>query len=198
MVFQHEWGAVRVLHSILTQMGLTTPQAETVLATPSERNSSVTVRLAKRTTLKDDSANAALIQAGWPVPLKSRYAFTSQDGYPLGKISDRVIYRRSDPNVQKRYVSSPSSSRIPARGETTYFGWPDFVDDPSLHPNNEWHNRRFERTACELDLDRCFLTPFAGLRSGTVGWEDVFKQFAFVDGACGDCLIHHLVKIQVS
>ncbi|KAJ9478799.1 EF-hand domain-containing protein [Pseudozyma hubeiensis] len=183
--------SLQELERALSQMGLTTSQAETALSTQTERNLSVAVRLGKRTTLKDDSANAALIQAGWPVPLKSRYAFTSQDGYPLGKISDRVIYRRS--NMQERYVSSPSSSLTPARGETTYFGWPDFVDDPSLHANHVWHNQRFERTACDLDLDRCFLTPFAGLRSGTVGWEDVFKQFAFVDGACGDCLIHHLV-----
>lgn len=180
------------LSEALSQMGLTPSQATTTSHGPSERNLTVIVRLAKRTTLKEDSANAVLIQTGWPVPLNSRYAFVSQDGYPLGDVSSQVISRRSEA-LEKRRVSSPSSDITPGRGETTYFGWPDFVNDPSLHPNNEWYNRRFERTACELDLDRCLIRPFSQLRNSSVSWEDVFKQFAYADGACGDCLIHHLM-----
>uniref|UniRef100_V5ELH6 Uncharacterized protein n=1 Tax=Kalmanozyma brasiliensis (strain GHG001) TaxID=1365824 RepID=V5ELH6_KALBG len=183
-------GSAHELAGALSQMGLTAKQSATAFSA-SNRNLTVSVRLPKRTTLKDDAANAALIRTGWPVPLKSRYAFSSQDGYPLGDISSKVIYRRDSAAMRRRYVHSPQPEN--GRGEESYFGWPNFVDDPTAHPSNVWWNRRFERPACELDLDRCLVRPFAGLQKGKVAWEEVFKQFAYVDGACGDCLIHHLV-----
>ncbi|SPO32344.1 uncharacterized protein UTRI_02901 [Ustilago trichophora] len=195
------------LQSALSQMGLTKVKIATAIPNRTEanvtqslrnlsRDLTVAVRLPRRKTLAQDSANAALIKTGWPVPLKSKYAFTSQDGYPLGDISSQVIYRRSAPNMSPRTSRfAPATSYVAsARGEGGYFGWPDFVDDPSLYPSNEWHNRRFDRVACELNLDRCLLQPFSEkLQSGKLGWEEVFKRFAHADVACGDCLIHHLV-----
>nr|QBH67505.1 hypothetical protein UE_1439 [Ustilago esculenta] len=191
------------LPSALMQMGLTKDQIATMEAATTQSNAtqprhvfSVIVKLAKRTTLAQDSANAALVKAGWPVPLKSRYAFTSQDGYPLGDISDQVIYRRNEPRMERRtamFAPGPDFGST-IRGVNGYFGWPDFVDDASLHPNNEWYNRRFDRPACELDLDRCLVRPFGEvLQRGKLGWEEVFKRFAYADVGCGDCLIQHLV-----
>lgn len=186
------------LQSAMSDMGLTKDQIATTFPsvgtniTQTDRNLTVTVRLAKRTTLAHGSANSALVKAGWPVPLKSRYAFTSQDGYPLGEISDQVLYRRSG-QMERRTTMYRTKVESVQRGTTAYYGWPDFVDDPTAHPNNEWHNRRFERTACELKLDQCFVKPFGDLQSGKVSWEDVFKRFAYLETSCGDCLIHHLV-----
>ena len=181
------WVSEQEVAKALKQMGLTQEQSATAFANAAQRNLTVAVKLAKRTTLKQDSANEALIQAGWPVPLKSRYVFSSQDGYPLGKVAVDVVAKRDDGKMERR------SARMDRRG-SPYYGWPDFVDDPTQHPKNVWHNRRFERTACELDLDRCFVGPFGEvLKNGKLEWEQVFKQFSYVDGACGDCLIHHLV-----
>lgn len=197
------------LRSALSQMGLTKDEVAIALPNTTEanvtqpnrthnlsRDLTVTVKLPKRKTLARDSANAALIKTGWPVPLKSKYAFTSQDGYPLGDISSQVIYRRDAPNMDLRtskFAPAISYDASP-RGEGGYFGWPDFVDDPSLYPSNEWHNRRFDRVACELNLDRCLIQPFSEkLQSGKLEWEEVFKRFAHADVGCGDCLIHHLV-----
>lgn len=192
--------SVEEVRSALSRMGLTKDQIATAFvgdaasAAPTERNLTVMVKLAKRTTLAGEQVNAALVKAGWPVPLKSQYAFNSQDGYPLGDVSNQVIFRRSDPTeMQRRITMRPSSYVSTNRGESAYYGWPDFVDNPAAHPSNEWFNRRFERTACELKLDQCLVQPFGELESGTVGWEDIFKRFAFVDVKCGDCLIHHLV-----
>ncbi|SJX66140.1 uncharacterized protein SRS1_13586 [Sporisorium reilianum f. sp. reilianum] len=176
----------------LSQMGLTSQQSASASSVrPAERNLTVTVKLAKRTTLKQDSANIALVQAGWPVPLKSRYVFSSQDGYPLGDVSTQVsMRRRNEPKMERRVGDAVSQKR----GAGSYYGWPDFVDEPSSNRIDDWRNRRFERPACQLDLDRCLVQPFGKvLQSGQLEWERVFKQFAYVDGACGDCLIHHLV-----
>lgn len=198
--------SVQELQSAMSQMGLTSAQIATAFPAstttsgrdakqPQPPNVTVTVQLAKRTTLANDNANAALIKAGWPVPLNSRFAFSSQDGYPLGELSSQVIYRREAPRMQKRTAMfAPNAALTPStRGDGSYFGWPDFVDDASLHPTNEWYNRRFERPACQLDLNRCLLRPFPELHTGKVGWEAVFKHFAYADIACGDCLIHLLV-----
>ncbi|CDU23167.1 uncharacterized protein SPSC_01797 [Sporisorium scitamineum] len=179
------------LQGALSQMGLTSQQSATAFSMPAERNLTVTVRLAKRATLKQDAANVALVQAGWPVPLKSRYAFTSQDGYPLAELANEVMFRRrSEPKMERRVGDAASQKRRTG----IYYGWPDFVDDPTPNPIDDWHNHRFERTACQLDLNQCLVKPFAQLlQSGKLEWERIFKQFAYVDGACGDCLIHHLV-----
>ncbi|KAJ1602902.1 hypothetical protein NDA14_001828 [Ustilago hordei] len=190
------------LQSAMSQMGLTQKQmadaSPEALSTTTNRNLTVTVKLAKRTTLAANNPNSALIKTSFPVPLKSRYAFTSQDGYPLGELSDRVIFRREVPDegfVKERGWRYASGYEAPRRGEGTYWGWPDFVDEPAAHPKNEWHNRRFEHSACQLDLDRCLLQPFPHLgQSGKVEWEQIFKRFTHVDVSCGDCLIHHLVS----
>ncbi len=174
----------------LLAMGLTQEQASRVEGSQSEADCIVEVKLARRSTLAKDHANEALVKAAWPVPLKSQYSFVSQDGYPLGDVSDRVIYRRSQPRMQRRTSPRDPYWQSSHRGESGYFGWPDFVDDPTAHPNNEWHNRRFDRPACQLDPGRCFVRPFSGAK---VQWQDVFTRFAYEDVACGDCLIHHLV-----
>ncbi|KAJ1020004.1 hypothetical protein NDA16_004285 [Ustilago loliicola] len=187
------------LQSALSQMGLTQAQIARVSPETTEtgtvRNLTVTVHLANRTTLAQNMPNSALIRAGFSVPLKSRYVFSSQDGYPLGDISDRVIFRRNAPDlVKERGLRFAPGYEPPKRGEGTYWGWPDFVDDPSTNPKNEWHNGRFERSACQLELDRCLFLPFPRLlQTGKVGWEEVFKHFSHVDISCGDCLIQHLV-----
>lgn len=194
------------LQSALSQMGL--DQAQMARAFPvanftgTDRNLTVTVKLANRTTLAQNMPNSALIKAGFPVPLKSRYVFSSQDGYPLGDISDRVIFHRDVSEqgfVRKRGLRFAPGYEPPKRGEGTYWGWPDFVDEPADGPRNEWHNRRFERPACYLDLDRCLLRPFSQqLQAGKAGWEEVFKHFTHIDVSCGDCLIHHLVAASGS
>ncbi|SNX82064.1 uncharacterized protein MEPE_00770 [Melanopsichium pennsylvanicum] len=189
------------LPSALAYMGLTQDQIATANLARPNRTLTVSVKLPRRRTLAGDSANAALVKTGWPVPLKSRYVFSSQDGFPLGDISRQVISRRDeDPELKRERMLQRRNSVYGAtllshsRGDGSYYGWPDFVDDPSLHPTNEWHNRRFERSACELDVDRCLLTPFAGLlEGGKVEWEQVFKHLSYTDVNCGDCLIHHLV-----
>ncbi|SYW75066.1 uncharacterized protein UBRO2_00476 [Ustilago bromivora] len=137
------------LQSAMSQMGLTQKQmadaSPEALSTTTNRNLTVTVKLANRTTLAANNPNSALIKTSFPVPLKSRYAFTSQDGYPLGELSDRVIFRREVPDegfVKERGWRYASGYEAPRRGEGTYWGWPDFVDEPAAHPKNEWNNHR--------------------------------------------------------
>ncbi len=182
------------LLSALSHMGLTQEQIATAFpastsdAAQPQRDLKASVRLAKRTTLAHDSANAALVKAGWPVPLKSRYEFSSQDGYPLGDISDQVIYRRGEPKMERRTTVFPTDFASSNRGKSAYYGWPDFVDDPAARPTEQWHNRRFERQACQLDLDGCLVRPLSALqKAGKLGWDDIFKQFAYLDVGCGDC-----------
>ncbi|TKY86048.1 hypothetical protein EX895_004873 [Sporisorium graminicola] len=184
------------LEQTMSQMGLTAEQSASTLAASAERSLTVPVRLTKRTTLKQDTANAALVQSGWPVPLKSRYVFSSQDGYPLAELSSQVIMRRrSEPQMERRVFNAEASKSAKEKRDLgNFYGWPDFVDERKSAPDNNWFNHRFERPACELDLDQCLVKPFAPLlQSGKLEWEQVFKQFAYADGACGDCLIHHLV-----
>lgn len=172
--------------SALGQMGLSPETIDTVMV-PAKPYAvidlRVMVKLPKRRTLAKQAANGCLIKAGWPVPLNTRYVFSSQDGYPLADLEEDVII--SDELSHSAHGKYASAAK---RSEKLIAEWPDFVDEPSQHI---WADHRFERTACTLDLGRCLTQNFPVAGTNT-SWEDVFKQMAYSDPQCGDCLIHHL------
>lgn len=177
----HEWQAA------LIQMGLSREQVETAITPAADEYAVVDLRvnvnLPKRLTLATQSVNGALMKAGWPVPLNTRYVFSSQDGYPLAELSEDVII--SDQIHQSAHGKYATSAK---RSEKLIADWPDFVNEPSQHV---WADNRFERTACTMDLGRCLTKNFPVGGTNT-SWEQVFKQMAFADPECGDCLIQHL------
>ncbi|PWY98801.1 hypothetical protein BCV70DRAFT_163957 [Testicularia cyperi] len=167
------------LEGALKQMGLEAEQIQHVVsdrqAGQSTADSSVAVYLPRRSTLGREQVNTRLMKAGWPVPLNTRYSFSSQDGYPLARLSEDVL--------------APE----PRFAHNSYGAWPDFVDEPT--PSRlAWREKRFKHRACTLQLERCLLRPLrSGVTSQPSSWEAVFKNFAYAEIDCGDCLIHHLV-----
>ncbi|KAN0065487.1 hypothetical protein ACQY0O_001324 [Thecaphora frezii] len=125
----------------------------------------VAVPVPKRSALANTSVNADLLDIGWPVPLKTKYVFTSHDGYPHRPPWNRPMGRQQRP--QRRSVVT----------------WPAFGTDPPAE-------RALQ--ACALDLDRCFVRK-AIVEQGRAKWVDIFATFAFAKVDCGDCLIYRLM-----
>ncbi|EPQ30698.1 uncharacterized protein PFL1_01599 [Pseudozyma flocculosa PF-1] len=156
---------------------------------PSQRRSdgAVKVYMPPRTTLEVGRANSNLLEAGWPVPLKTQYIFTSHDGYPLAHISDGIVpsRRRSVAHDDDSAADGAKPSTPQRRGLSSQ--WPDFT------PTSIAAGKARHTPACVLNLDRCFVS-LAKAQQGDATWVDVFKAFTFDRVQCGDCLIYQLMR----
>ncbi|PWN47162.1 hypothetical protein IE53DRAFT_335873 [Violaceomyces palustris] len=155
---------------------------------------SVPVRMAERESLGPKVVSENLARSGWVEPKATEYRFTSQDGYPLAKLTP-FAQNRLDPSRSRWGVGVDSDSTLGGSSSISFVEepWPNFVKDrQNLH--------RFQdetaRPACYLDLGECFVRRFEFEEGMTPAWkwEEVFKHFAFERKECGDCLIHHLVR----
>jgi hypothetical protein len=131
--------------------------------------SSIAVKLPRRSSNNQAYRDNLLNHTRFPLPGATRYSFSSFDGYPF---------------IQ------PERPFIKATG-LTYRQTPFSVDDQDIEANARQGLRRFETTICHVELLSCWPRDDRGRPAMTTA--ELFRNFAFRNRRCGDCLIAHLV-----
>jgi len=126
--------------------------------------SDITGRMRKRITSDPKLIDTTLNAVSFPLPLSSKYLFSSMDGYALSMPSSDfedttgILYRDAPPRF---FTEKKEKSKKSLRFSTDY---------------------------CRVSISTCW--PQGG---EDVKTSDVFTLFAFKEPSCGDCLIMRLV-----
>ncbi|UZJ55218.1 hypothetical protein CBS101457_004538 [Exobasidium rhododendri] len=125
-------------------------------------------RMRVRKTSEMESVEKFLEETKFPVPLASKYVFSSLDGFPF---------------VWPSHAFSQATGLCLRDGPLNYRAEIE-KDDKA--------QKRFKNDICEMSMNVCWPKNLARVRSSNT--NTIFSRFAFEEPACGDCLIIHLVS----